>query len=85
MDNMDYFVDMIHMAYRNLKYFHYCWGYIWGLGVDPYLIERPDASGVRVGFPPTTKGEQQDMIGGEWEKGNKTSLYMVEDTDLHHK
>jgi hypothetical protein len=53
--------------------------------VDPYLIERPDASGVQVGFPPMTKGEQQDMIGGEWEKGNKTSLHMVEDTDLHHK
>jgi hypothetical protein len=58
MENMDCFVEMIHMAYRKLKYFHYCWGYIWGLGVDPYLIERPDASGVPVGVPPTTEGEQ---------------------------
>jgi hypothetical protein len=66
MKNMDYYVEMIHMAYRKYKYFHYCWGYIWGLGVDPYLTERPYASGIRVGVPPTMKGEQQDMTGGEW-------------------
>jgi hypothetical protein len=30
MENMDCFVEMIHMVYRKLKYFHYCWGYMWG-------------------------------------------------------
>jgi hypothetical protein len=32
---------------------------MWGLGVDPYLIERLDASGVQVGVPPMAEGEQQ--------------------------
>jgi hypothetical protein len=85
MENMDCFVETIHMAYRNLKYLHYCWGYIWGFGVDPYLIERLDVSWVPVGVPPTMEGEQWDMTIGEWEEGNKMSLHMVEGIDLHHK
>jgi hypothetical protein len=51
MENMDSFMEMIHMEYRKLKYFHYCWGYRWGLGVDPYLIERLGTSRVPVGSP----------------------------------
>jgi hypothetical protein len=76
---------MIHMVYRKLKYFHYYWGYIWGLGVDPYWIERPDASGVPVGVTPMDEREQQDMTVGEWEEGNKTFLHMIMDIDFHHK
>ena len=85
MENMDCFVETIHMAYRKLKYFHYYWGYIWGLGVDPYLIERSDASRVPVGVPLMAERKQQDMTIGEWEEGNKMSLHMVADIDLHHK
>jgi hypothetical protein len=58
MENMDFFVEKIHMVYVNLKYFHHYWGYIQGLGVDPYFIERPDASRVPVGVLPMTEGEQ---------------------------
>jgi hypothetical protein len=53
--------------------------------VDPYLVERPDASWVPVGVHPMVEGEQQDMIVGEWEEGNKMSLHMVVDIDVHHK
>jgi hypothetical protein len=55
MENMGCFVEMIHMVYRKLNYFHYFWGYIQGLGVDPDWIERSDASGVSVGVPPTNE------------------------------
>jgi hypothetical protein len=59
--------------------------------VDLYLIWRPDASGVPVGVPPTTKGEKHDMTVGEWRGGggggwgNKKSLHMVVDIEVHHK
>ena len=53
--------------------------------MEPYLIEIPETLGVSVGVPPTSEGEQEDMIVGEWEEGNKTSLHMVEDIYLHHK
>jgi hypothetical protein len=57
MENMGCFVEMIHMVYRKLNYFHYCWGYRRGLGVDMYLVERPDASRVLVGVPPMMEGK----------------------------
>jgi hypothetical protein len=85
MKNMDCFVETIYITYRKLKYFHYYWGYILGLWVDPYLIERPNSSRVPVGVPPMTEGEQQDMIVGEWGEGNETSPHMVEDIDLYHR
>jgi hypothetical protein len=49
MENMDFFVEMIHMVCRKLKYFYYCWGYMWGLRVNSYLVERLDVSWVPVG------------------------------------
>jgi hypothetical protein len=58
---------------------------MWGLGVDPHLIERPNASGVPVGVPQMAEGEQQDMTIGEWGEGNNMSLHMVLDTNFHHK
>ena len=85
MENTDGFVEMIHMVYRKLKYFHYYLGYICGLRVCPYFIERQNASRVPVGVLPTAEGEPQDMIVGEWEEANKTFLHMVGDNYLHHK
>jgi hypothetical protein len=84
MENMDCFVETIHMEYRNLKYLHYGHDYIWVFGVDPHLIEGPDVSWVPVGVPPTVEGEQQKMNVGEGAEGNKMYLHMVEDTYLHH-
>jgi hypothetical protein len=64
MENMDCFVETIHMEYRNLKYFHYYWGYIRVLGVDLYLIERLDVSWGIGGSIPNDEGEN---IGyGSW-------------------
>jgi hypothetical protein len=85
MENMEFFLEMIHMLYMKLKYFHYCWGYMWWLGVDPYWIEIPDASRVPVGVPPMAEREKQEMTVSVWEEINKTSLHMVVDIDLHHK
>jgi hypothetical protein len=56
MENMDCFVETIHMACRNLKHFHYYWGYMWGFRVNSYLVERPDASWVPVGVHPMVEG-----------------------------
>jgi hypothetical protein len=53
--------------------------------VNPYLVERSDASWVSVRVHPLVDGEQQDMIVYEWEEGNKTFLHMVLDIDVHHK
>jgi hypothetical protein len=85
MENMDCFVEMIHMVYRKLKYFHHCLGYMWGLRVNSYLVKRPDASWVPVGVPPTDERELQDIIVGEWGEGNKTSLHIVGDINFYHK
>jgi hypothetical protein len=82
MENMNCFVEMIHMEYRKLKYFHHFRSYIQELGVG---IERLDVYGVPVGVPLTTEGEQWDMTIIEWGEGNNMSLLMVEDTYLHHK
>jgi hypothetical protein len=56
MENMDCFVDTIHMAYRKMNHFHYYWGYMWGLQVNSYLVERLDASLVLVGVHPMVEG-----------------------------
>jgi hypothetical protein len=56
MENMGFFVETIHMAYRKLRYFHHYWGEMWGLGVDSYLSERSDVYGVLVGVPPMLEG-----------------------------
>jgi hypothetical protein len=53
--------------------------------VNSYLVERPDASWVPVRIHPSLEGEQQDMTIGEGEEGNKTSLHIVADIEVHHK
>ena len=73
------------MLCRKLKYFHHCWGYMWGLRVNLCWFKKPDASWVSVGVPPMAKRDQQDMTVGEWEEGNKMSLHMVVDIEVHHK
>jgi hypothetical protein len=56
---MDFFLEMIHMACRKLKDFHYYWGYMRGLRVNSYLVERPDASWVLVGVHPMVEGSNK--------------------------
>jgi hypothetical protein len=58
MESMDCFVDMIHMAYRKLKYLHYFLWYMRGLGLNSYMVEKPDASWVPVGVHPMVEGKQ---------------------------
>jgi hypothetical protein len=53
--------------------------------VDPYLVERLDASWVPVRDHPLVEDEKHDMNVGEWEEGNMTSLHMFVDIDVHHK
>jgi hypothetical protein len=65
MENMDCFVEMIHMVCRKLKYFHHYWVYMRGMGVKFYLAEIPHASWVPVGVTPMAKREKHDMIVGE--------------------
>jgi hypothetical protein len=53
--------------------------------VNSYFVERPDTSWVLVRVHPLVEGEQCDMTVGEREEGNKMSLHMVMDIDVHHK
>jgi hypothetical protein len=52
--------------------------------VNLYFVERTDTSWVPVRVHPLVEGGEQDITIGEWEDGNKMSLHMVVDIDVHH-
>jgi hypothetical protein len=57
MENMDCFVETIHMVCRKLKHVHYCWGCMQGWRVNSYFVERSGESWVPMGVHPMVEGE----------------------------
>jgi hypothetical protein len=53
--------------------------------VNLNLVERPNALWVSMKGHPLVEGDQQYMVVGKWEEGNKMALYRVADIEVHHK
>jgi hypothetical protein len=82
---MDCFEERIHRVCRKLRYFLHYWGYMKGLMVNLYLVERLDASWVPVGVPPMVELYKHDITFGDGEEGNKMLLHTNVDIGFPHK